>query len=207
MPPAGFYLIVRGPLGAGKSTIARRLARRLRGRYVSIDRILEERDLERWEDGYISEASFLRANEFAARAADRFLRHGTPAIVDGNFYWPRAIDDLIDRLPYAHAVLTLRLPVGKCRVRDAGRARPLGDAAVRDVYRKVTSFDRGLRVDARGSIDEVVARALDAARLGGVRLPGPARTTRDRPAARRRRSPGRSGPARRRPSPTRARAR
>ncbi|MCI4361015.1 MAG: AAA family ATPase, partial [Thermoplasmata archaeon] len=61
------YLVIRGPIGSGKSTLARRLAKVLTGKRVSIDRILEEDDLERWEKGFVAESSFLQANAIAAQ--------------------------------------------------------------------------------------------------------------------------------------------
>jgi adenylate kinase family enzyme len=38
---------VRGPLGAGKTTLSDRPAKALGGRHIAIDRILPENDLER----------------------------------------------------------------------------------------------------------------------------------------------------------------
>ena len=37
-----YYIIIRGALGIGKSTIARKLSRILNAGYISIDKVLEE---------------------------------------------------------------------------------------------------------------------------------------------------------------------
>jgi predicted kinase len=163
-----FFAVLRGPLGAGKTTLAERLAHCLGGQVVSIDRILEVNDLERWEDGYVSEGSFLRANRFALTAAEPLLRHGTPVVFDGNFYWRSVVLDLLQRLTYPGVVFTLHLPMELCAVRDAGRPRPLGPEAVRDVYRKVATFDYGIGIDASGTVDETVSRLLAALRTAGM---------------------------------------
>ena len=163
-----FYVILRGPLGSGKTTLAERLVQRLNGRVVSIDRLLEAHDLEQWEDDYISERSFLQANGFAIAEAEPWLRRRTPVVFDGNFYWRSVIDDLLQRLPYPHAVLTLRLPLAVCVGRDAGRTPSLGAEATRDVYRKVTSFDYGVPIEASGSVDETLDRILSTLRAAGM---------------------------------------
>ena len=161
------YVVVRGPLASGKTTVAERLARTLGGDRISIDSILEEHDLERWEDGYVSERSFLEANEVAIRTAAPRLERGIPIVFDGNFYWRSVIDDLVRRLPAPHLVVTLRVPVELCLARDAERDRPLGPESVRDVYRKATEFDYGVGVDATGTVDETVDAILGRLRALG----------------------------------------
>ena len=81
-----FYIIIRGPLGCGKSTIAKALSKRLNAKYFAIDKILEDNNLEEWKEGYISEESFSKANEIAAKKAKKYLEKRLPAVFDGNFY-------------------------------------------------------------------------------------------------------------------------
>jgi thymidylate kinase len=147
-----FFAVVRGPLGAGKTTVARSLATSLGGAYVSIDALLERHD---WDGG--SETLFLRTNEDAAREALPSLERRSPVVFDGNFYWPSAIDDLARRLPYPHAVYALRVPLDICVERD--RARPLsyGEEATREVFAKVRPFYREVLVDGTRTCEEIVA--------------------------------------------------
>ena len=62
-----YVVIVRGPLGVGKSTVTRRLALQLGAQSISIDVILDELPSLRWEDGYISQRDFIEANRWGAR--------------------------------------------------------------------------------------------------------------------------------------------
>ncbi len=151
-----YFIVIRGPLGIGKTTISNALARALPGHLISIDAILDQQNLEEWEAGYISERSFLRANDFAIAEARPLLGRGTPVIFDGNFYHRSSVDDLTRRLEFPHAVFTLKAPVAVCLERDRHRPVSFGEESVRDVHAKVSEFDYGIDVDARGPVSEVV---------------------------------------------------
>ncbi len=171
-----FYLLIRGPLGVGKTTVARRVAATLGAEYLSIDALLQEAGPEEWEGGYISEGSFLRANEIAADRARAALDRGVPVVLDGNFYWRRQVEDLTHRLPFPHAVFTLHAPLEVCIERDRGRPEPHGPDAARDVYAKVTEFPWGTPIDATGTSAAVVEALLAHVaqkHLGSSRPPKP----------------------------------
>jgi predicted kinase len=78
-----YYVIIRGPLGVGKSTVSKKLGKIVRAEYISVDRVLDEYDI--WYSGRLSE--FLKVNVIVARRAGRLLKKGTSVILDGNFYW------------------------------------------------------------------------------------------------------------------------
>ena len=42
MTKKSYFIIIRGPLGSGKSTITQKIAKILRAEYIPIDRILDE---------------------------------------------------------------------------------------------------------------------------------------------------------------------
>ena len=95
----GYYIIIRGPLGCGKTTIAKALAARLSAEYISVDQILADHELEDdKQDGFISEKSFRAANDYIAEIAKPILDAKNPVIVDGNFYWKSQILSLIQCL-------------------------------------------------------------------------------------------------------------
>lgn len=80
-----FFVIIRGPLGAGKTSVSLKLAEVLGVAYVSIDEILEKNNLEEWGKTHITLRSFIKANERAANEAIKQLVRGNPVIFDGNF--------------------------------------------------------------------------------------------------------------------------
>jgi predicted kinase len=119
-----FYIIIRGPLGCGKSTLAEKISKLLKAKYISMDRVLDDHDLiKEWEEGYISQNCFKKANEIVALKAKQILKHGQPLVFDGNFYWKSQIEDLIIRLKCPHYVFTLKLPLKECIERDSKRKK------------------------------------------------------------------------------------
>ncbi|MBI5390444.1 ATP-binding protein [Candidatus Woesearchaeota archaeon] len=151
------YVIIRGPLGCGKSTIAKRLSKLLNARYVAVDRVLEVHKLiQDKEAGYISQQSFKKANEIIAPQAQKILEGGRTIIFDGNFYWKSQLKDLIRRLDSPHVVFTLKAPLKVCIARDAERRKTHGEDAARAVYAKSTEFTYGTVVDMNRPLKECI---------------------------------------------------
>jgi predicted kinase len=141
-------IIIRGPLGIGKSTIAEQVAKKLGGMHISVDRILDEHHLTSdHEEGYISQKSFLKANKIAVAQARAALDKNLPVIFDGNFYWKSQVEDLLHQIGSPCVVFTLKAPLETCIKRDAGRTKPCGEGAAKAVYAKATSFDYGISID------------------------------------------------------------
>jgi predicted kinase len=194
-PGRGYVVIVRGPLGVGKTVAARAVARHLGARYLSIDRILEERDL--WYNGALGE--FLRANRVAARRARVPLDRGRPVVVDGNFYWKVQLEDLLARCGVAHAVFTLKAPLRVCIERDRGRIPSHGAPAARQVYAQVGRVRAGQAVDATVPLTAVVRSILARLPPSGFTAASRRATGGSRTGGSSSRSPGRSRRAPRRP--------
>ncbi len=156
-PTKTYFIIIRGPLGCGKSTIAKRLAEDLNAEYIPIDRVLDEHNLTKdQEAGYIAQKSFIKANEIIAPKAKKKLQNGIPVVFDGNFYWKSQIEDLIRRLDFPHFVFTLKAPLKVCIERDRQRGKTHGAAAARAVYKKATEFDYGVVVDISESLTTAI---------------------------------------------------
>lgn len=153
-----YYIIIRGPLGIGKSTIAKSLAKNIKAEYIAYDRILDKHNLTKdKEDGYISQKSFLKANEIIAPKAKRFLDKGKSVVFDGNFYWKSQIEDLISKLNYPHYVFTLKAPLKVCIKRDKERIKTHGKDAAEAVYRKSIEFEYGTIINTENkSVKEIV---------------------------------------------------
>ncbi len=152
-----YFIIIRGPLGSGKTTIAKKLAKTLKAGYFEIDQIIEQHYLYRdIEGGYISRKSFLRANEIVLPKIEKLLKQGTPVVIDGNFYWKTQITDLINRLKYPHFVFTLIAPLKTCIKWDSERKQPYGKAAVKAVYKKTTKINCGTAIDASKTVKKTI---------------------------------------------------
>ena len=157
MTKTAFFIIIRGPLGCGKSTIAKKLSQLLNAEYVPIDRVLDKYNLTKdKEDGYVSQRSFIKANEIITPKAKEKLQSGIPVIFDGNFYWKSQIEDLIKRLDFSHIIFTLKAPLEICIERDRKRGKTHGEDAARAVYKKATEFDYGIVIDVTNPIEMVV---------------------------------------------------
>ncbi|MBT3349533.1 AAA family ATPase [bacterium] len=157
-----YFLIVRGPLGSGKSTICAALAQKIQGELFSIDKLLDENFLtEEKEDGYISQKSFLKANEITHDTAEKSLKSGTPVIFDGNFYWKSQIENLVQTLPFPHFIFTLKVPLKTCIERDKNREISHGEIAATVVYKKSTEFEFGNSIDATKSLENCVEEILE----------------------------------------------
>ena len=138
----GYYVIVRGPLGVGKTTISKALATAIGAEVVSIDAIADTD----WDGGSVR--LYVNANQVAASRARKALAKGTPVVFDGCFYWKTQIKDLENRLKYPHQVFTLKAPLSVCIERDSHRKVVHGAVGAQQVFRKVTRFDYGFPVDA-----------------------------------------------------------
>ena len=149
------YIIIRGPLGCGKTTISKKLSKAINGRYISIDKILDKHNLTKYkENGYISQKAFIKVNDIIIQDMEKFLNKGIPIIIDGNFYWRSQITDIIKRLSlYPHYVFTLKTSLETCLKRDNTRKECYGKNAVEAVYKKSIEFDYGISIDVTKSLD------------------------------------------------------
>ena len=156
-----FYIIIRGPLGCGKSTIAKKISKILKAKYFAVDMILNESGLTKdKEAGYISQRSFKKANEIISPQAKDILDKGISIVFDGNFYWKSQIEDLINRLNFPHYVFTLKAPLKVCIARDIERGKTHGEDAARAVYKKSTEFDYGTIIDINRPLEICVKDIL-----------------------------------------------
>ncbi len=162
-----YCVVIRGPLGVGKTTVSRQLALEVGAECISIDQILEEHGLEEWDADRIALRSFLAANRIAVARASSALARETPVVIEGNFYWNEQLDDLVRNIDGRTLIFTLRAPLEVCIARDAMRPEPregagpragdhLGKDATREVYALAARVDRGVPVDATGTIQGTV---------------------------------------------------
>ncbi len=154
-----FYIIIRGPLGVGKSTISRKLAEELKAEYISIDKVLSENKLDQVECD-IPENNFIQANDAIIPKAQELLSKGTPIIFDGNFYFYRQISHLIENLEGRHYVFTLSASLETCLQRDRNRENNCGELAAKAVYNLVSRVRYGQSIDTENKSTEQVVKEI-----------------------------------------------
>ncbi len=159
-----YFIIIRGPLGSGKTTISKELAEKLNALHISIDDVLDNNGLDKAppDAPCIPAENFIKANELVIEEAKRNLNDGKVVIFDGNFYHKEALEHLIENLPFKNYIFTLKVSVEVCIERDAKRSKSYGEGAAIVVHNLVSKFDYGISVDAVGDLDETVRKILDS---------------------------------------------
>ena len=154
-----FYVIIRGPLGIGKTTIAKELAKKLNAEHILFDKVLEENELDRKDSDYAPE-DYLKANEIALPKAKILLDKGIPVIFDGCFYFKEQIEDIVEKLNYPAYIFTLKASVNSCIGRDSKRERIYGEKAAREVHELVSKFDVGMIIDTENKTSKEVVKEI-----------------------------------------------
>ncbi|MBU0706543.1 ATP-binding protein [Patescibacteria group bacterium] len=157
------FIVIRGPLGVGKSTIAKKLASELNGEYVDIDRILDENGLDKVseDEGCIPAENFIKADNLILPELKKKLQNNQPVIFDACFYHKKHIEHLINSLPFPHYAFTLKAPVDVCIRRDSERSKTHGEGAAQAVHYLVSRFDYGTIIDTNNkTIDETFREIL-----------------------------------------------
>lgn len=148
-------IIIRGPLGVGKTTIAKILAKKLPAQYLSLDKILEDNGLD--SDNGISVENFLKANELIAeisKSTDQVY------IIDGCFYYPGQIADLQNKFPGQIRIFSLQSDLATCISRDAGRDRAYGEEAAKFVHQVTSQVKAGEEIDNNSLSAEETANII-----------------------------------------------
>jgi shikimate kinase len=155
-----YFIIIRGPLGVGKTTIAKKLAKTLKAKYISIDEMLEKHGLAKTEGDYLPD-DFIKANNFIIPEVEEKLSAEKITILEGNFYFQEQIEHLIKNLPFPNFVLTLKAPLEVCIKRDNERKIPYGKESAEAVYHLVSRFDYGEIIDTENkSADQVIKEII-----------------------------------------------
>lgn len=156
-------ILIRGPLGIGKTTISKILAERINARYYSIDKILEKLKLDRVDSklGCIPLANFLAVQEDILPEIKQIL-NGQSVVIDGNFYHKEQIDFFEKLFESKLAVVTLKAKLETCIKRDKKRDKPLGRRATEEVFNLVSRFDAGIIIDAESKPKEQIVELIQS---------------------------------------------
>ena len=157
-----YYLIIRGPLGIGKSTIAKKLAKQLNAEYIPMDDILAKHNLDNVgkDEKCIPVKNFVKAQEIILPEVREILSKGRNVIFDACFYHKEQIEHLIRSLQTKHYVFTLKALLQTCIERDSKRNKSYGKDAAAAVYAAVTRFDYGTVIDTEGKTSDEVVKEI-----------------------------------------------
>ena len=147
-----YFVVIRGPLGVGKTTVSKELARLLDGEYISMDMVMDEHGLAVGDEdeGCIPARNFVNGNEIIIPRMKELLEGGRVVILDGCFYNREQVVHLYEHLSYPHYAFTLKAPVEVCIERDRGRDLVYGEAAAWAVHELVSRFDEGMVIETAG---------------------------------------------------------
>ncbi|MFH1915785.1 MAG: AAA family ATPase [Nanoarchaeota archaeon] len=142
-------IILRGPLGVGKTTIGQLLAKKLNGVVIEYDTVLSQNKLDTIppKERCIPLTNFLKADKIVIPCIKLALASGKTVILVGCFYHAQHITHLQKAFGRKIQVLTLTAPLKTCIRRDSRRKKPYGKEAAKAVYSLVKG--QGTLIDAR----------------------------------------------------------
>jgi predicted kinase len=158
-----YYVIIRGPLGVGKTTTAKALASTLHAQYISIDELLAKHGLDKVDSatGCIPTAHFMQVTNELLPVAIALLHDGTPVVLDGNFYDTPSFKHLLHSLSrFKGMVFTLMAPLEVCVYRDSHRKSPYGEDAAAAVFALCQKVHAGVSIDADQSTQDIIKRIV-----------------------------------------------
>ena len=141
-----YCIIIRGPLGVGKTTVEQALADRLQTHYISIDRVMEKHDLDKSDGECIPVENFTRGNELVKVQVQSALSAGHVVIFDGNFYHQQQLVHLEQQVNVPVYGFTLQASLSVCIERDSQRQCVYGEGAATAVYILVSRVEYGINI-------------------------------------------------------------
>ena len=152
-------IIIRGPLGVGKSTVAKKLTNQLDALYISIDDILVKNNLDVIEGESIPLRNFISANEIILPEIEKALKK-RKVVVDGNFYFQEAIEDLKEKVGTSCEIFTLNASLKTCKQRNEERGNTHPEIAVVAVHNLVYRFEHRIGIDTENKTSNDVVQEI-----------------------------------------------
>jgi broad-specificity NMP kinase len=152
-------IIIRGPLGVGKTTVSKILAQDLHLEYVSLDQIVDDNKLVPADADGVPLESYLKANKIIL---DLAKKSENSFIIDGCFYYQEQIDDLVKKFDNDVEIFTLISHVEKCIERDSKREKVYGEDSARFVHMVTTKIQAGHEIDNTDlTVEETVEKIME----------------------------------------------
>ena len=155
---SNYFIIIRGPLACGKTTISKILAKKINAKYFSIDKILEKQNLDKVDPkiGCIPEKNFIKAIDTILPKIKNNLKKQN-IIFDGCFYHKKFINYLKNNLPHKNYIFTFKASITTCIDRDKNRKISYGKGATQAVHNLVSKFDCGKIINTnKKTINETI---------------------------------------------------
>lgn len=154
-------IIIRGPAGSGKTTIAKILADRMRIKHIALDELLAKARLDRVDTklGCIPIANFLAIQEDILSEIEKQIKTSS-IIIDGNFYFKEQIEFFKNNWKLNTYVITLTCKLETCINRDLRRKNPIGKKAITEIYNLVSKFEYGFVVNIDGKTREHIVEQI-----------------------------------------------
>ena len=147
-------ILIRGPAGVGKTTIAKELIKDLNADYFSFDKIMEENKLDIIVGDGIPSENFIKANEILLSE----IIQNKKVILDGCFYREKQITHLLSKLKTKTHIFTLHADVTECLKRNKIRKGSMTDEDIKQVYDLVSKVKIGTTINTIGkSINQIVS--------------------------------------------------
>lgn len=152
-------IIIRGPLGVGKTTVSQLLSQNLQLKYLSLDQIVDDNKLVPANSDGIPLESYLKANQIIL---DLAKRSENSFVIDGCFYYQEQIDDLVEKFDNDVEIFTLTSHVDKCIERDSKREKVYGEDSARFVHMVTTKIQAGNEIDNTDlTVEETVEKIME----------------------------------------------
>ena len=156
-----YFIIIRGPAGVGKSVIAKKLAKSLKGYYISFDEVIEKNKLDIIEGNGISAKNFIKANQLVIPEVKKKIKNNKIVVFDGCFYRKKQIEHLKKNILYKHYIFSLKAPLSECLLRNKSGKRIMTEKAITEVYDLVSKIKMGIPIDTSGkSVSEIVEEIM-----------------------------------------------
>jgi len=154
-----YFIIIRGPAGVGKTTIANHLTKKLHAYHLSFDKIMSKKKLDIIKGSGIPSKNFIKANEIALNKIKNIKKK--VVIFDGCFYRKRQLTHLLKNLHGECYIFSLKAPVKECIIRNKIRKGDMSKKAIHDVYKLTSKEDHGTIINtSRKTIDRIVKEII-----------------------------------------------
>jgi len=139
-----FYILIRGPAGSGKTTIAKELSKIYNAHHICIDTIKHKLGLKH------SEVEKIEANKKIIKEAKDYLKQGRIVIIDEVLYYPKQLSQL-ENISYPSYLFSLNTSLSCCLKRNEKRreeeGRTLSDNNVKLVHNLVSKLKKGIEIN------------------------------------------------------------